>query len=85
MNKNDDHRGRRVVITHTSHRRFAQDFPGWNAPNYGAFILPIPDGFAGIIRDVESHGAAPYTRYTVRFDDGSYASGLNPSVLRFAS
>lgn len=33
-------------------------------------------GLTGVVRVVESHGSNPWTRYTVRFDDGGYASGL---------
>lgn len=57
-------------------RRFAVDFPGWDAPNAADFLLPIEAGLSGVVIDVESHGSAPYTRYAVKFTDGTHAAGL---------
>ena len=60
-------------------RRLAADFPGWGDPNYGDyFVDDNAAGLAGVITAVESHGNAPYTRYNVRFEDGTRASGLAP-------
>jgi hypothetical protein len=42
----------------------------------GAYFLPIPEGLLGRVEAVESHGNNPWTRYSIRFDDGSFASGL---------
>ena len=56
--------------------RRAADFPGWGAANYADYLLPVPAGLAGTVTNVESHGANPYTRYSVEFTDGSRASGL---------
>lgn len=62
--------------------RLAVDFPGWGADNYADFLIPLEDGLRGEITSVESHGAFPYTRYTVRFEDGTRASGLDPQILK---
>lgn len=76
MNIHSHHKGREVVALETRHRRLAVDFPGWGADNYRDFLLPIPAGLTGVVTTVESHGSNPWTRYTVRFDDGTRASGL---------
>lgn len=33
-------------------------------------------GLTGVVTCVESHGSNPWTRYTIRFADGGFASGL---------
>lgn len=68
--------GRRIVARETETRRLAVDFPGWGHPDCSKFIEDIPVGLAGEIIDVESHGSNPWTRYGVRFDDGTRANGL---------
>lgn len=68
--------GKAVVTLTTRTRRLAPDFPGWDHPNYGDYLLDIPAGLRGTITGVESHGSNPWTRYTVQFEDGSRASGL---------
>lgn len=75
-NVNDHRKGQAIVALETNHRRLAADFPGWGATNYADFLLPIPAGLAGTVTSVESHGSNPWTRYTVRFEDGTSASGL---------
>jgi hypothetical protein len=79
-NIHDNHKGRAVRALTTRHLRRAADFPGWDAPDYGSYLLPIPEGLTGTVTNVESHGAAPYTRYGVRFSDDSSASGLCPGT-----
>jgi len=69
-------KGSKVVAVETSHRRLAVNFPGWGAPDYVDYLLPIPAGMTGVITDVESHGSNPYTRYGVEFADGTTAHGL---------
>jgi hypothetical protein len=76
QNIHDGDKGRPVTALATKHRRLAVDFPGWGAVNYGEFLLPIPEGLAGVVTYVESHGSNPWTRYCVRFEDGTTASGL---------
>jgi hypothetical protein len=76
MNIHDGDKGRKVQALDTRHRRRSADFPGWGAENYADFLLPIPAGLAGTVTNVESHGLNPWTRYSVRFTDGSGASGL---------
>lgn len=75
-NVNAHHQGRKVVALATRTRRHAVDFPGWGAANYADFLLPIPEGTAGVITAVNSHGSNPWTRYNVRFTDGTTASNL---------
>lgn len=75
-NIHDSDAGRPVRALATRHRRLAVDFPGWGDPGYASYLLPIPEGLPGAITGVESHGANPWTRYTVRFADGTTASGL---------
>jgi hypothetical protein len=76
-NVHDDHKGRKVVLIRTR-RVLAVDFPGYHAKNYADFIVDREPGLTGTVTHVESHGANPWTRYTVRFDDGTRASGLVP-------
>lgn len=75
-NVHDGNKGKTVIGLNTDHRRLAVDFPGWGADNYADFLLPITDDLTGTVTDVESHGNAPYTRYGVRFTDGTRAHGL---------
>lgn len=83
-NVNDGDKGRRVVLIRTR-RVLHQDFPGWGADNYADFLVDRDPGLEGVITSVESHGSNPWTRYTVRFDDGTRASGLAPDKdIRFA-
>ena len=56
--------------------RLVVDFPGWGAPNYADHLLPIPGDLLGTVTTIESHGIAPFTRYTVKFDDGTRSSGM---------
>jgi hypothetical protein len=75
-NIHEHHRGLGVRALATSHRRFPADFPGWGRPGAAESLLPIPQGLPGVIADVESHGSNPWTRYSVRFADGTRACGL---------
>lgn len=75
-NINDHRKGARVISRETTRRRLAADFPGWGAANYEAHLLPLTGGLLGTVTSVESHGSNPWTRYSVRFDDGTSASGL---------
>lgn len=68
--------GRRVVTLDTKTRRLAKGFPGWNAPNYEDFLVETPAGIMGTIIEIEHHGQNPWTRYYVRFDDGSVSGGM---------
>lgn len=67
---------RLVVARETSTRRLAVNFPGWDSPDYERFLLEIPTGLTGRITNVEHHGSNPWTRYGVRFSDGTTAHGL---------
>jgi hypothetical protein len=69
-------KGRAVTALCARGNRLMPGFPGWDAPDYHDFLKPIIPGQPGTVTDVESHGCNPWTRYTVRFDDGSRASGL---------
>ena len=76
-NVHDHHRGRSVVTLRSSRtRRLPADFVGWGHPDAIGSLLEPKTGLTGRITNVESHGSNPWTRYTVRFDDGSTASGL---------
>lgn len=70
--------GRDVIALDTERqtKRIPADFPGWDAADAADRLLPIPAGLTGVITSVESHGSHPYTRYAVRFGDGSHAPGL---------
>jgi hypothetical protein len=72
----DGDKGREVIALETRHRCYGPDFPGWGNPGSSAHLREIAPGTAGTVTHVESHGAAPYTRYAVLFDDGTRASGL---------
>jgi hypothetical protein len=77
VNIHAHHKDRSVRALATGHRRLVADFPGWGSPGHQDFLLPIPPGLSGVVSDVESHGTAPWTRYSVRFPDGTSASGLS--------
>lgn len=68
--------GKRVVTLDTQTRRLAKDFPGWDAPNHLDFLLETPAGILGTIIKIEHHGSNPWTRYYIRFDDGSVSGGM---------
>lgn len=75
---NSHRKGATVRLTGTGrNRRLAPDFPGWGAPDYADYFIDTPDaGLTGTVTSVESHGMNPWTRYSVRFSDGTSASGL---------
>lgn len=75
-NVNDHLKGRKIVALETRRRRFAAGFPGWDAPDCDDYLLPIPAGLCGEITYVESHNSNPWTKYGVRFEDGTTAHGL---------
>jgi hypothetical protein len=75
-NIHDSDKGRPVVALGSQRLRRAADFPGWDAPDYASYLLPIPAGLEGTVTCVESHGSNPWTRYSVTFTDGTAASGL---------
>jgi len=75
-NIHDADRGRAVRALTTEVRCFGPDFPGWGDPDAASFLRPVTEGAQGTITDVESHGSAPWTRYAVRFADGTHVSGL---------
>lgn len=76
MSQDQDLTGRRIVALGSPITRHAVDFPGWGHPNAFDYLLPTPAGLAGTISNVESHGMNPWTRYSVRYDDGTRAYGL---------
>lgn len=81
-NRNAHHTGQRIrIVAPTRTRRHAVDFPGWGADNYADFLLPIEVGMTGVITSVESHGINPWTRYSIRFDDGTTTHGIVPDVI----
>jgi hypothetical protein len=79
-NVNDSHKGRKVIARTTSVRGYDDSFPGWGDPNAADYLKPITAGTVGTVTRVESHGSNPWTRYTVRFNDGVRASGLVPGA-----
>lgn len=62
-------------------RALAVNFPGWGAPNYADFFEDHSTGQVGEVVGVESHGQNPWTRYTVRWIDGSRTSGVTPDRI----
>jgi hypothetical protein len=58
--------------------RLLASFPGWGAADYADHLAPIARGSWAVITSVQSHGSAPYTRYSVRFADGSRAHDVFP-------
>jgi hypothetical protein len=58
--------------------RRAYDADGMNGRDAGH----VTTGLRGQVVAVEYHGSAPYTRLTVRFEDGSQTNGLYPQDLR---
>jgi len=77
MNIHAHRKGATVTLTGKGRtRRLAADFPGWGKESASDFIDTGATGLTGIVVSVESHGSNPWTRYSVRFIDGSSASGL---------
>lgn len=58
--------------------RLTADFPGWGADDYADHLVPIERGSFAVITSDASHGSAPYTRYCLRFADGSRAIDVYP-------
>jgi hypothetical protein len=81
----DSRQGRRILIPNTigNKRGFAPGWPGWEAPNRLDFMPTIEAGWVGTITNVESHGAAPYTRYSILFENGVRANGVCPDQVVF--
>lgn len=73
-------RGTRVkMTTANAGRALTEFFPGWGAPGYMDHLVDIQPGWTGTITDIESHGANPWTRYGIRFDNGTRAFGVGPA------
>ena len=85
-NVNDNKKGARVVSLPASKvRRYGSDFPGWGHPDAASFLLEPIAGLGGVVTAVESHGSNPWTRYAVRWSDGSTSNGLiDGHDVRFA-
>jgi hypothetical protein len=64
-------------------RALAVDFPGWGDPNYRDYFVDHLAGVEGEVVGTESHGSNPWTRYTVRWDDGTRSSGVDPATLEY--
>ena len=45
----------------------------------GSRVMHVEDGRTGVITEVVSHGNNPWTRYNVRWDDGSVSYSIVPS------
>ena len=69
-------KGARITALGSKTRRLAVNFPGWGDPNYANYLMSVPAGLIGEVTSVESHGSNPWTRYSVRFTDGTTASGM---------
>ena len=67
--------GQPVVSIDSGRRRFAVDFPGWSDPSHLDYLLPVPQGLRGTVTYVEQHGSNPWTRYSIKFEDGSKMYG----------
>lgn len=78
MNVNDFRMGHKVVSRSTRVRRLSKDFPGWGAEGYQDHLLDTPAGIVGVVEAVNSHGSNPWTRYVIRFEDGSRGIDLVP-------
>lgn len=74
-NRHHANQGARVhTLGDVRTKRFpATGFPGWGDPHAADYLLDTPPYLDGVITAVNSHGSAPYTRYSIRFDDGSHA------------
>lgn len=74
-NVNDHMKGAAVVVREAVRGNYlAEDFPGWGAPNYEDFLVPLTEaaGLSGIVTSVNSHGSNPWTRYSIRLENGGY-------------
>lgn len=76
--------GDRVTLT-TRQRRCAANFAGWEHSKEPGFaeanLLPIPADLVGVVVCIEHHGSNPWTRFGVRFPDGSSAHGVVPADI----
>jgi hypothetical protein len=68
MNVHSADKGRRIRALTTAHRR--------HLATGGDTLLHIPPGLPGRVEAVESHGHNPWTLYTIRFADGTFATGM---------
>lgn len=78
------HKGRRVRTLDTIRGRgYAPDWPGWQAPDHLEHMPDLEPGWVGTITNVESHGANPWTRYGIEFDNGVSTNGIDPRHVEF--
>jgi hypothetical protein len=78
-NIHDSDRGMTVTLREPR-RALAPNFPGWEHYTQDDFVDHEP-GITGVIVSVESHGSNPWTRYSVRWEDGSRSSGVTPKQI----
>lgn len=81
-NINDFRKGKTVVIREGARGMYlTADFPGWGAPDYEDHLAPRADvaGMTATVTSVNSHGSAPYTRYTLRLANGGRIIDAVPS------
>lgn len=85
MNIHASHLGVRVqVVAETTQRALTADFPGYGKGiDLEPFYRPIVVGMTGVITSVESHGMNPWTRYSIKFDNGTRTSGFDPAKVQF--
>lgn len=62
-------------------RCLAPGFPGYGHPDEDAYKIEQPAGATCTVTATESHGSAPWTRYSVVFGDGSRKYGVHPAWL----
>jgi hypothetical protein len=72
MNIHADRKGLRVVSLPTARRKrvFVLADGGWD-------YADLAVGSRGVVKDVESHGSDPYTRYSIQWDEGGYSGGTS--------
>lgn len=76
--------GTRVIaVAGAKNTRFPVNFPGWGTPNAADTLLPWVEGMTGVVSFVESHGMNPWTRFSVRWSDGTRSSGIVPTDLLY--
>lgn len=79
-NVNAHRQGQKVRVAEQI-RCLAADFPGWGDPNYADYFTTMEPGEEAVVRDVNSHGSNPWTRYTLETEDGRVAIDKVPPAF----
>ena len=69
MNVHAHLKGRKVYSLPGA-RALLDGFPGWGSDEAFDYCGEVAGGLEGVIQSVNSHGMAPYTRYSIKWETG---------------